>query len=160
LVEAEKTGYIKRHGYLWDQLISFENLARSAKKAASGKRGYDYVRRFSFNLEIELIRLQGEVRNKTYCPGPFRSHWITRPKPRMISVAPFRDRVVHHAVMNLLEPILEKRFHHDSYARRKGKGTRAAVDRLRCRVTDIFSLSGTVSDAGFSTCRPDTTAPL
>lgn len=59
------------------------------------------------------------------------SHWIDRPKRRLISAAPYRDRVVHHALMNVLEPILERRFHPHSYACRKGKGTHAAADRLQ-----------------------------
>ena len=49
-------------------------------------------------------------------PGPFRSHWITRPKARLISAAPYPDRVVHHALMNVLKPILERHFHPDSFA--------------------------------------------
>lgn len=122
---------MKRYGYLWDSLISFENLARAAKKARKGKQNHDYVQRFDFGLEYELVNLQRELVTQTYCPGPFRSRWITRPKTRMISAAPFRDRVVHHSVMNILEPILDHHFHCDSYACRKGKGTHAAVDRLQ-----------------------------
>lgn len=122
---------MKRYGYLWDQLVSFENLSKAATKAAKGKRGFGYVQTFSFDLERELVRLQAELLDQTYRPGPFHSHWISRPKPRMISAAPFRDRVVHHALINLLEPILERHFHPDSYACRKSKGTHAAVKRLQ-----------------------------
>jgi len=66
-----------------------------------------------------------------YRPGAFRTHWISRPKPRLISAAPYRDRVVRHAVMNVLEPVLERHFHPHSYACRRGKGTHAAADRLQ-----------------------------
>jgi retron-type reverse transcriptase len=90
--------------------------------------------RYSLGISIEN-RLQTILalllQAKTYRPGPFRSHWIYRPKPRMISAAPFRDRVIHHALMNLLEPILDRRFHPNNYACRKGKGTHAAVRRLQ-----------------------------
>lgn len=122
---------MKRHGYLWEQLVSFENLSLAANKAGKGKRASSSVQRFNFDLESELVQLQAELIERTYCPGPFRSHWITQPKPRMISAAPFRDRVVHHALMNVLEPILDRHFHPDSYACRKGKGTHAAVARSR-----------------------------
>ncbi|MBN1655177.1 MAG: RNA-dependent DNA polymerase [Deltaproteobacteria bacterium] len=122
---------MKRYGNLWDPLVSFENLSSAAKKACKGKRELNYVRRFNFDIERELVQLQTELVDRTYRPGPFRSHWISRPKPRMISAAPFRDRVVHHALMNLVEPILDRHFHPDSYACRKGKGTHAAVDRLQ-----------------------------
>jgi retron-type reverse transcriptase len=82
-------------------------------------------------MEQQLLRLQDELTQQTYRPGKFRTHWIDSPKSRMISVAPYRDRVVHHAVMNLLEPILDRHFHPDSYACRKGKGTLAAANRLQ-----------------------------
>ena len=81
--------------------------------------------------EWQLLRLQRELREGGYRPGPFTTHWIDRPKPRLISAAPYRDRVVHHALMNVLEPILDRHFHPDSYACRKGKGTHAAADRLQ-----------------------------
>lgn len=77
------------------------------------------------------MRLQRDLDCGTYQPGPFSTHRITCPKPRLISAAPYRDRVVHHAIMNVLEPILDRRFHRDSYACRQGKGTHAAADRLQ-----------------------------
>ncbi|HRY71574.1 MAG TPA: reverse transcriptase domain-containing protein, partial [Phycisphaerae bacterium] len=63
--------------------------------------------------------------------GAFTTHWIARPKPRLISAAPYRDRVVHHALMNVLEPILDRHMHPHSYACRREKGTHAAADRLQ-----------------------------
>lgn len=104
---------------------------RAARKARRGKRDRAAVRRFEFDQEYMLLRLARELEDGTYRPGAFRTHRITRPKPRLISAAPFRDRVVHHALMNVLEPIFEYRFHPDSYACRRGKGTHAAVDRLQ-----------------------------
>lgn len=122
---------MKRCGGLWDELISWTNLVTAARKAQRGKRDRVEVQRFNFSQEQHLIALQRDLKDGTYCPGAFRTHWITRPKPRMISVAPYRDRVVHHALMNLLEPILDRRFHRESYACRKGKGAHAAADRLQ-----------------------------
>ena len=76
-----------------------------------------------------MLRLQEELLNKTYRPGPYHSFYIHEPKKRLISAAPFRDRVVHHALCWLTEPIFERRFIDDSYANRVGKGTHRALDR-------------------------------
>lgn len=122
---------MKRYGNLWDRIISWENLVLAARKAQRGKRDRDSVQRFNFRQENELLRLQRELQNHTYRPGKFSTHWLYRPKRRLISAAPYRDRVVHHALMNILEPILDGHFHRDSYACRKGKGTHAAADRLQ-----------------------------
>jgi hypothetical protein len=122
---------VKRYGNLWDQLVSWPNLLLAARKAQRGKRDRPAVRRFNFLQEFQLYRLAGELADGSYAPGPFRSHWITVPKPRMISAAPYRDRVVHHALMNVLEPILDRHFHPHSFACRAGKGTHAAADRLQ-----------------------------
>ena len=89
------------------------------------------MQRFDFRREWELLRLQKELTSGEYRPGPFTTHRISHPKPRLISAAPFRDRVVHHAVMNGLEPLLERHFHPHSYACRQGKGTHAASRRLQ-----------------------------
>jgi hypothetical protein len=103
------------------------------------------VLRFNFEQERQLLRLQHELLDGSYQPGPFTTHWIARPKPRLISAAPYRDRVVHHAVMNVLEPLLDSFFHPDSYACRKGKGTHAAALRLQQLMRRYrFTLQGDV----------------
>jgi retron-type reverse transcriptase len=122
---------MKRFGNLWERIISFENLLMAAHAAARGKRFKPGIARFFFNLEPELLRLQEELSSKTYCPGPYRTFTIYEGKARQISAAPFRDRLVHHALTGILEPIFERSFIHDSYACRKGKGTHAAVDRCQ-----------------------------
>ena len=86
---------------------------------------------FQFDYERELLRLEQDLKDRTYRPGPYHTFRITVPKPRTISAAPFRDRVVHHALVNVLEPIFERRFIYDSYACRTGKGTHAALDRFQ-----------------------------
>ena len=122
---------MKRYGNLWDKFISWENLVLAAHKARRGKRSRISVQNFDFDAERELLKLQRQLREQSYCPGIFRTHWIYLPKKRMISVAPYRDRVIHHAVMNILEPILDRHFHPDSYACRKEKGTHKAANRLQ-----------------------------
>lgn len=122
---------MKRYGNLWDRLTAWDNLLLAARKARRGKRGRAVVQRFEFDSERQLLALGGELMEGRYRPGEFTTHWITRPKPRLISAAPYRDRVVHHALMNVLEPILERHFHPHTYACRKGKGTHAAADRAQ-----------------------------
>jgi len=75
--------------------------------------------------------LQRELHGHTYRPGPYVNFYIHDPKRRLISAAPFRDRVVHHALCNLIEPIFERSFITDSYANRVGKGTHRALDRCQ-----------------------------
>jgi retron-type reverse transcriptase len=122
---------MKRYGNLWDKLISWDNLVLAAKKAQRGKRRRPDVQAFNFWQEKELLKLQHELITDTYRPGEFVTHWIYEPKARLISAAPYRDRVVHHALMNILEPILNRYFHPDSYACRSDKGSHAAADRLQ-----------------------------
>ena len=112
-------------------MISFESLLRAAHTAACGKRFKPGIVRFFFHLEPEILRVHEELVAKTYCPGPYRTFTIYEGKTRQISAAPFRDRVVHHALTGILEPIFERSFIHDSFACRKGKGTHAAVDRCQ-----------------------------
>jgi retron-type reverse transcriptase len=122
---------MRRYGDLWDRVVRWDNLLWAARKAQRGKRQRPVVARFNFHQEWHLLRLQRELQEGGYRPGPFTTHWIDRPKRRLISAAPYRDRVVHHAVMNVLEPVLDRRFHPASYACRKGKGTHAAANRLQ-----------------------------
>ena len=82
-------------------------------------------------LEDNLLSLQEELQNFSYRPGDYTSFYIHEPKRRLISAAPFRDRVVHHAPCNLIEPLFERLFIPDSYANRVGKGTHRALDRLQ-----------------------------
>lgn len=121
---------MKRHGGLWPRLTSFENLYLAARKAARGKRRRPNVMRFNHRLESALFRLQRELREGRYRPGEYHTFRIRDPKPRLISAAPYRDRVVHHALCNVLEPIFERTFINESYACRKGRGTHAALDRF------------------------------
>jgi hypothetical protein len=122
---------MKRLGGIWPQVVSFENLLLAYRKARRGKGRSPDVARFALDLEKELLRLRRELEDGTYWPGAYRLFEIYERKPRTIVAAPFRDRVVHHAVMNLIEPPLDRTFIHDSYACRRGKGVHAAVDRYQ-----------------------------
>lgn len=112
-------------------LASWENLLAAFRNASRGKRGHPEVAAFEHRLEDNLIALRAELQERTYSPGPYRSFFIQEPKRRLISAAPFRDRVVHHAFCQLLEPLFEPSFHRDTYANRRGKGTHRALDRAQ-----------------------------
>jgi RNA-directed DNA polymerase len=122
---------MKRLGDVWSGVVAFDNLWMAWRKARKGKRSRAPVQLFVLDLEKHLLRLQAELVAGTYRPGTYRQFNIYERKPRIISAAPFRDRVVHHAVMNVLEAPLDRRFIFDSYACRVGKGTHAAVDRYQ-----------------------------
>jgi RNA-directed DNA polymerase len=116
---------------LYPRVYSWYNLLLAADQAARGKRGQEAVARFEYHWEDNLVALEGELREKTYRPGAYTSFYIHEPKRRLISAAPFRDRVVHHALCNVIEPIFERSFIHDSYANRVKKGTHRALDRAQ-----------------------------
>ena len=122
---------MKRAGGLWDNLIAFENLHEAARRAALGKRKRPDVATFLMEQETELVRLRCELESGEYRPGPYRQFRVNEPKPRLISAAPFRDRVVHHALTQVLEPAFERRFSKDSFACRKGFGTHRALARAK-----------------------------
>jgi len=122
---------MKRHGFLFERIVAFENLVMAARQAASSKKDRIRVALFLFHLETELIDLQNELQAETWRPGPFRVFEIREPKPRRISAADFRDRVLHHAICNVIGPIFEKRAIYDSWACRTGKGSHGAVLRAQ-----------------------------
>lgn len=121
---------MKRYGELYEAITSFENLYLASRSARAGKRSKQTCAAFEVNIEEELITLQGQLRDKTYQPGVYREFVIYERKPRRISAAPYRDRVVHHALYRVIQPFFERSFIHDSYACRTGKGTHRAVDRF------------------------------
>jgi hypothetical protein len=116
---------------LYDRLTDWTNLRLAYQKAAKGKRGKGAAARFEYKLEDNLALLQHELSTKTYQPGRYTSFYIHEPKRRLISAAPFRDRVVHHALCNVIEPLFERSFIDDSYANRIGKGHHRALDRCQ-----------------------------
>jgi RNA-directed DNA polymerase len=123
---------VKTYKNLYPRIYEFDNLYWAYRKARKGKRSRPDVAAFEFNLEFELPQLQEELETEIYRPSPYRHFTLYERKPRRISAAPFRDRVAHHALCNVIEPIWEARFIHDSYACRVGKGTHAALDRCTC----------------------------
>lgn len=119
---------MKTYKNLWKKFISYENLYLASVKSQKGKRWKSTTLQFNDNIESELIKLQEELSSGEYNPGAYRSFTIREPKERVIFAAPYRDRIVHHALMNILEPIWEPRLYYLSYACRVNKGSHKALD--------------------------------
>ena len=121
---------MNRYGNLWQQITDFENLFIATRQAQRGKRFRSNVLAFNYRLEQNLAQIQQELQSQIYQPGAYRSFRIFEPKPRLISAAPYRDRIVHHALCNVIAPIFERTFVADSYANRLGFGTHRALQRF------------------------------
>ena len=101
----------------------------AARAAMQGKLSGSSAARFHTRWETHAVALAEELATGTWQPGPYTYFDIHEPKLRRVAAAPFRDRVVHHALVRVLEPIFEPKFIEDSFACRKGKGTHAGVRR-------------------------------
>jgi retron-type reverse transcriptase len=115
---------------LYPELCSYDNLVLAWKRARKGKTKKDYVIKFESDLENNLQQLKHELETLVYLPAPLTTFIVRDPKTRRISASHFRDRVVHHALCNIIAPIFEKDFIHDSFANQKGKGTHMAIKRI------------------------------
>ena len=122
---------MKRKGFLFEDLVSLKHMYDAFRRAFRGAGRTGEACRFHFHLERELLALMKELKTGTYRPARYRYFKIFDPKERTISVAAFRDRVVHHALVGVLEPFLDPGFIYDSYATRKGKGTHSAIRRAQ-----------------------------
>ncbi len=114
----------------YDILCSYENLELAFTKARKGKTLKQYVIEFEHNLKINLLELRNELLLHTYKPQPLETFIIRDPKTRKISKSDFRDRVVHHALCNVIEPLFDRKFIFDNYANRLGKGAFKAIERF------------------------------
>ena len=122
--------YMITYNNLYPRIYSVFNLALAWKKARKGKTKKDYVIEFEKDILNNLLTLQEELKNETYKPKPLETFILRDPKTRKISKSDFRDRIVHHALCNILEPIFDKIFIYDSCANRKNKGNLFAIKRF------------------------------
>jgi len=122
---------MKTYNDLYTKLYSLDNLFLAYKKARKRKTKKDYVLEFDEDLINNLLKLQRELENLIYKPQPLKTFIIRDPKLRKISKSEFVDRIVHHALINVIGFIFDKTFIHDSCANRKGKGTSKAIERLK-----------------------------
>ncbi len=118
----------KRYDDLFEGIANFRALRAAAKRAILGKRKKPGAAAFQANLERELLRLERELKAGSYKPGKYVEILVREPKERLVSAAPFRDRVVHHALCSVVAPIFEAGFISNSYANRAGKGTHRAIE--------------------------------
>lgn len=119
--------YINPYG----DIISIDNLLEAWKEFLCGKRNRKDVAYFQVCLMDQLFSLHRELQNNTYIHGSYRVLRISDPKPRVIHIAPIRDRLLHHALYRKLYPYFERKFEYDSYSCRNWKGTHRAINRFR-----------------------------
>jgi retron-type reverse transcriptase len=121
----------KTYNNLWDKIVSFENLLDAFQEASKGKKNHNSVLMFKNNLEENLINIQNKLVWKTWSPGSYHSFFVYEPKQRLVQAPCFEDRVVHHALIDVIEPLFDNKFIKDSYACRSGKGIHSASLRLQ-----------------------------
>ena len=120
---------MKRSGKLYRHIAEWDNLLIAFYNAARGKRLKPDVALYEKNLYENLKTLQTHLINQTIPLGNYRFFKIYDPKERLICAAPFEERVLHHAIINITGQVFERLQIYDSYACRKGKGTNAALLR-------------------------------
>jgi retron-type reverse transcriptase len=118
-------------GSLFPKICDFQNLLDAFKLASRGKRESFEVLQFGALLEDTLLKLQNELLTHTWKPRPFRHFTIHEPKIREIAAPDFHDRVIHHALVTYIGPLLERKMISTSFACRVGMGTHAAVAKAR-----------------------------
>ncbi len=121
---------MKTYNNLFEKLYSFGNLHLAYLKARKCKRYRKDILEFSYALEENLLKVQQELLSQAYQHAGYREFTVRDSKRRQIKAPSFRDRVIHHALCNVIEPLFDKGFIFDSYACRKGKGTHGAIKRL------------------------------
>ncbi len=110
--------------------LTIEEVFNAYYECRKTKRYSKSALSFEINLEEHLVELFYELKNYTWQPGRYNAFIVTKPVRREIFAAPFKDRIVHHILINRLNQTFEKHFIFDSYACRKGKGNHAAIKRV------------------------------
>ena len=125
----------KRYKHLLEQISGIDNIRLAYKKAVKGGNRYTVSHlKFKENLEANLYLIQQQLKNEVYKHGEYHTFKVYEPKERVISSLPFKDRVVQHAINNIVEPIFEKGFYKTSYACRKNKGTHTGVKSVQASI--------------------------
>jgi retron-type reverse transcriptase len=119
----------RTYNYLFERICDYENIYRAYLLARRNKRYHGDVLAFTADLGGNLACLQKRLMTKTYKTGAYKHFTVQEPKMRQVAALPFADRVVHHALCNIIEPVFERVFIHDSYACRIGKGVLSGVKR-------------------------------
>ena len=122
---------MKTYKNLFEKFVSFDNLLDAYKKARKGKVYQGYATEFNYNLSGNLLEIRNQLLKESYRFDEYKVFYVYDPKQRLIKAPSFRDRIVHHSLCNIIEPIFDQKFIYDSYACRKEKGTHKAVKRLQ-----------------------------
>ncbi|MFW5846574.1 MAG: reverse transcriptase domain-containing protein [Nanoarchaeota archaeon] len=115
---------------LYYKIYSWKNMLSAWRKARKGKTKKNYVMGFEKNLRENLKQLRFELMTETYFPQLSKTFILRDPKTRVISKSDFRDRIVHHALINIIQNIFERSFIYDSCANQRGKGNLFAISRF------------------------------
>ncbi len=136
---------MKTYNNLYHKIYDIKNLVLAWKKARKGKTKKDYVVEFEKDLPFHLKSLQSELINQIYFPKLLQTFILRDPKTRKISKSDFRDRIIHHALCSIIEPIFDRTFIVDNCASRKKKGALFALQRFekfRRKITNNFTSKG------------------
>jgi len=118
---------MKSHKNLYPKIYSLRNLCIAWRGARKGKTKKDYVIEFESRLKENLLQLQKELKNESYMPKPLETFVLRDPKTRRISKSNFRDRIIHHTIHQVIEPIFDRNFIKGCCANRKNKGNLYAL---------------------------------
>ena len=123
---------MKRLSNLYEQIISLDNLRLADEKARKGKLRSYGVKRHDRNREANILALHESLKNKTFVNSKYEVFIIRDPKERLIYRLPYYpDRILHHAIMNILEPIWVSLFTEDTYSCIKDRGIHKAADKVK-----------------------------
>lgn len=122
---------VRRAGHLFEKIAEPDNLVAAFHQARRGKRDRHAVRSFESDWSRQLAQLRSDVLLERVVWHGYRMFEIRDPKPRRIAAPAFRDRVLHHAMVQVIEPELERVAIFDSYACRRGKGLFRAIERAQ-----------------------------
>ncbi|MDR1741927.1 MAG: reverse transcriptase/maturase family protein, partial [Synergistaceae bacterium] len=135
----------RSYGGLWEQFITWENFITAYEGARESGKHSEVGRQFHHKWTENLAVLRQELIAGAWSPLPYARFLAYRePKVRQIETPAYRDRIVHHAIVQILEPIFERRFIYDSYSCRKGKGIHNAVDRAEQFIREAHAQWGKV----------------
>lgn len=124
----------KKYKHLLEQIVDIDNLRDAYRKTAKSKRYKIEHLAFKENLEVNLLKIQEELSNLTYKRGDYFEFEVRDPKRRIISALLFRDRIIQHAIHNIIEPIFESVFYPSTFACRKNKGTHKGVIAVQSEI--------------------------
>jgi RNA-directed DNA polymerase len=122
---------------LWPRILDWETLVEAWRRTAKGRTRQRDVIAFKADLEPNLIAIQESLIHKTYRTGPYHHFFVFEPKKREIASLPLKDRVVQHALVQVIEPIFEARFIDQSFACRTGKGAHQGADTLQRYLREV-----------------------